>query len=614
MSLAFPPEEVQQSIAQRFEKQAAAHADRPAIRVAAQGLTYAELNARANRAARAILRAAPGADRVVLLFEQGIPAVVAVLAVLKAGKTYVPLDPTHPPVRLGELLEDAGAGLIVADSRHRVLAERLGAAGALQVVDTDTLDPDLPGDNLALAVPPDAIAYMLYTSGSTGRPKGVIQRHRNLLHFVRSYTNSLGIGPADRIAWLHSVTFSATNMNVYPALLNGASVYPHDVKNRGVDQLAELLARERITICQCVPSVFRHFLAGLSPDDRFPDLRIWELGGEPVFPRDVELFRRHFPEAARLANRLALTEASVAAQYIMGRDTPIAGTAIPVGRPADGVEISLLDDHGREVADGEVGEIVLRSPYLSPGYWNRAELTERAFRPDPERPGQRMYHTGDLGRLRPDGLLEYFARKDFRVKIRGYTVEVAEIEAALLELPGVEQVVVAAREDRRGDQRLVAYLVSSSEPPPAPAELRSCLSARLPDYMLPAAFVLLGRLPVTSTGKVDRRALPDPEDDGSGPVEGYIAPRTPLEARMAGIWAEVFGLERIGIQDDFLALGGHSLLAGQIVARIRRSFGRELSPGVLFEAGTVAGLCQQLGAAESVPVAKGTADARALPV
>jgi amino acid adenylation domain-containing protein len=613
VSLAFPPEEIEQSIAQRFEKQAAAHADRLAIRAGAQALTYAELNAVTNRAARAILRAAPGAERVVLLFEQGIPAVVAMLAVLKAGKTYVPLDPTHPPARLGELLEDAGAGLIVADSRHRAGAERLGAAAALQVVDTDTLDADLSSDNPGLAVPADAIAYMLYTSGSTGRPKGVIQKHRNLLHFVRSYTNSLCIGPADRIGWLHSVTFSATNMNVYPALLNGASVYPYDVKNRGVDQLAKLLVRERITVCQCVPSVFRHFLAGLGPDDRFPDLRIWELGGEPVFPRDVELFRRHFPEGARLGNRLALTEASVAAQYIMDRDTSINGTAIPVGRPADGVEISLFDEEGREVGDGEVGEIVLRSPYLSPGYWNRPELTERAFRADPERPEQRRYHTGDLGRLRADGLLEYFARKDFRVKIRGYTVEVAEIEAALLGLPGVEQVVVAAREDRRGDQRLVAYLVSSSEPPPTPAELRARLSARLPDYMLPAAFVLLGRLPVTSTGKVDRRALPAPEDDGSAPAEGYVAPRTPVEATVAGIWAEVFGVERIGIHDDFLALGGHSLLAGQIVARIYRSFGRELSPGVLFEAGTVAALGQQLGAAESDPGAKGNADASALP-
>jgi amino acid adenylation domain-containing protein len=550
---------------------------------------------------------------VVLLFEQGIPVVVAVLAVLKAGKTYVPLDPTHPPARLGELLADAGANLILTDRGHRALAERLGAAGALHVVDTDTLDGDLPGDNLGLAVSPDAIAYMLYTSGSTGRPKGVIQRHRNLLHFVRTYTTTHGIGPADRIGWLHSMTFSASNMNVYPALLNGASVYPHDVKNRGVDQLAELLVRERITVCQCVPSVFRHFVAGLTPDDRFPDIRLWELGGEPVFPRDVESFRRHFP-GARLGNRLALTEASVAAQYLMDRDTPIPGTTIPVGRPADGVEISLLDEHGREVGDGEVGEIVLRSRYLSPGYWNRPELTERVFRADPARPERRMYHTGDLGRLRPDGLLEYFARKDFRVKIRGYTVEVAEIEAALLELPGVEQVVVASREDRRGDQRLVAYLVASAVPQPTPAELRARLSGRLPDYMVPAAFVLLERLPVTSTGKVDRRALPVPEDDGSPPAEDYVAPRTPVEATVAGIWAEVFGVERVGIQDDFLALGGHSLLAGQIVARIRRAFRLELSPGVLFEAGTVAVLCQRLGAAESDPVAKGSADAGALAV
>jgi amino acid adenylation domain-containing protein len=591
MSRQFPLEEIEQSIAERFEKQAAEHAGRIAISSGGSAMTYADLNAAANRLARAILDAGPDAERVVLLFEQGIPVIVAVLAVLKAGKTYVPLDPGYPPARLAELLEDAQAGMILTSGRHLRRAEELAAGASRPVLDADAVDPATSGANLGLRIAPDAIAYMLYTSGSTGKPKGVVQKHRNLLHFVRSYTNRLGVTAEDRIGWLHSMTFSASNMNVYPALLNGATLYPYDVKTRGVDQLAELLVDRRITICQCVPTVFRHFIAVITGAERFPDIRVWELGGEPVYQSDVDLFWRHFPPGSILCNRLAFTEASVSAQCLITRATELAGSAVPVGRAAEGVEISLLDDAGREVPVGEIGEIVLRSRYLSPGYWRRPDLTEAAFAPDPVQQGRRLYRTRDLGRMRQNGELEYFGRKDFRVKVSGYTIEVAEIEAALLSLGTVKQVVVTTREDRRGDQRLVAYVVPFHWPAPSVSEFRKGLAERLPDYMVPAAFVSLESLPVTSTGKVDRLSLPAPEEGAPEMAESYVAPRTPAEATMAGIWAEVFGVERVGVHDDFFALGGHSLLAGQVVARVRRAFGVALPLGGLFDASTVAELC-----------------------
>ena len=596
MSPAFPADEIEQSIADRFEKQAAAYPDRLAIRSGARSLTYTELNAAANRIARAILRTAGEAERVVLLFEQGIPVVVAVLAVLKAGKAYVPLDPQYPAARLGELLDDAQAGLILTNGRHLATAERLGAQGSLPVVNTDEVDPETPGGNLGIHVPPDAIAYMLYTSGSTGRPKGVIQKHRNLLHFVRTYTNSLGIGPEDRIGWLHSMTFSASNMNVYPALLNGAAVFPYDVKTRGVDELPSLLVGESITICQCVPTVFRHLLNCLTGEERFPDLRVFELGGEPVYRRDVELFHRRVGAHCVLVNRLAFTEASVAAQYFITADTQLSGSAVPVGRPADGMEILVLGEDGREIGHEEVGEIALRSRHLSPGYWRRPDLTAKAFPPTQNGNGVRMYRTGDLGRLRADGLLEYAGRKDFRIKIRGYTIEVAEVEAALLEVRGVKSAVAVAREDERGDQRLVAYLVPSGKAPTS-AELRQHLSTRLPDFMVPSAFVVLDAFPVTSTGKLDRLALPVPDLAADESGNGYLAPRNEVERTVAEIWAEVFAVKRVGIHDDFFALGGHSLLAGQIAARIRRAYGVDLSLGVLFDAPTVAELCARLSVA-----------------
>ena len=596
----FPADEIEQSIAQRFEKQVVAYPDRVAIRSGDRTITYAELNAEANRLARAILRSGGEGERVVLLFEQGAQVIAAVLAVLKAGKTYVPLDPSSPPARLRGVLEDAEASLVLTNRRHLPVAEQVAAAGPLPVLDADAVAPGTDGGNLNIPVAPDAIAYMLYTSGSTGRPKGVVQRHRNLVHFVRTYSNSLGIGPEDRIGWLHSMTFSASNMNVYPALLNGAAVLPYDVKERGVGQLADLLMEERVTICQCVPTVLRHFLSGLTGEESFPELRVFELGGEPVYRRDVELFRRRVGSHCVLINRLAFTEASVGAQYFITGDTDLNGSAIPVGRAADGMEIRLQGEDGRAVGVGEVGEIVLRSRYLSPGYWRRPDLTEATFASDPEQPALRLYRTRDLGRWREDGQLEYFGRKDFRVKINGYTIEVAEIEAALLSLGTVKQVVVTAREDRRGDHRLVAYVVPLSRPGPGPGDFRRELKGLLPDYMVPSAFVALDNLPVTSTGKVDRLALPAPEETMPDAAEGYVAPRTPAEATMAGIWAEVFEVERVGVHDDFFFLGGHSLLATQVVSRIRRAFAVELPVTAVFEWPTVAELTQRLGAAEAI--------------
>lgn len=601
MSPDFPPEEIEQSIAERFEKQAAAYPERVAVQCDGSGMTYAELNAAANRLARAILQVGGEAERVVLLFPQGAPVLIAVLAVLKAGKTYVPLDPAYPPARLSELLEDAEAGLILTNDRYHSLAAQLAQVGSQPLLNADTVDASGSVDNLGLSVSPDSVAYMLYTSGSTGRPKAVVQQHRNLLHFVRAYTNSLQIKPEDRIAWLHSIAFSASNMNVYPALLNGATVYPHDVKAQGVLHLAGLLQRERVTICQCVPTVLRHFLAGLTSEERFPDLRVFELGGEPVFRRDVEILRRHLGPHCVVVNRLAFTEASVAAQYFITADTELAGNAVPVGRPADQMEILVLADDGRPADPEQAGEIVLRSQHLSPGYWRRPDLTGKAFFGDGNGSGKRTYRTGDLGRIRADGLLEYAGRKDFRVKIRGYTIEVAEIEAALLALGSLKQAVVIAREERGHDLRLVAYVVPANGSSPREAELRARLGEQLPDYMIPAAFVILATLPVTSTGKLDRRALPDPAANRAAAGNDYVAPRTLAEEQMAEIWAEVFGLQRVGVTDDFFALGGHSLLAGQVVARLRRTFGLEMSPSSLFEAPTVAALCSMVQAVESGP-------------
>jgi amino acid adenylation domain-containing protein len=567
---AFPPEEVEQSVAARFEKQAARYADRVAIQGRKVQYTYAGLDAAANRIAAAVLAELPaGVGRVALLFEQGPAALAAMLGVLKSGHAYVPLDPYHPAARSAYLIDDAAAGLVLTDGHHADQAREL-AAGR-RVLDLDALPPDAGHGVARPEISPDTMVYILYTSGSTGRPKGVVQTQRNLLHFIRSYSTSLGIGPGDRLSLLYSLSFSAALMDIYGALLTGAAVHPFDVKHEGVAPLADWLTSQRINVYHSVPTVFRNFIDLLPPGKAFPDLRVIDLGGEPVYRRDVDGIWGHFPPDCVVVNHLAFTEASVAAQFFAGPRTKIATATVPAGRPADSVEIRVVDEDGRDAAAGEAGEVVVQSRYLSPGYWGQEDLTRAAFRVGPD--GRRGYHTGDLGRWGPEGLLEHLGRKDARVKIRGHSVEVAEVEDALLGHGSIKEAAVVAREHPSGDLCLFAYLVLAACPMPTAGDLRRHLEKTLPGYMIPSDFVFLDALPLTATGKVDRRALPAPDATRPELAAEYVAPRSPLEQELADLAAAALGLDKVGVHDNFFDLGGHSILILRLVARIEQRLG-----------------------------------------
>jgi amino acid adenylation domain-containing protein len=583
----FGKEDVEGSVSARFERQVRIHPGRVAVKTAGQALTYGELNCVANRIAHAVLeRCGPGPEPVGLILEHGAAMVAGLLGVLKAGKYYVPLDPSYPPSRLAYMLKDSGAGLVVTSGGLRPFADQRETPGHA-LVDLDDLGDGLSDENPGLAIPPDAFTYILYTSGSTGQPKGVVENHRNVLHFTRVRTNSCHFSAEDRLSLLQSFSFSGSATPLFGALLNGAALYPRDLKATGPMDLARWLIQEEITVCFSVASTFRQLVSTLTGAEQFPKLRLIRIGGEPVYPRDVALYKRHFAPGCILLNSLGSSEMKNFSEYFIDQQTEIAGEHVPVGYPVEDTEILILDEDGRPVAEGEIGEIVVKTRYIAPAYWRRPEETRATFLPDPEGGEERLYRTGDLGRMLPDGNLVHLGRRDAQVKVRGQRVEIADIESAVLDLPDIKETVVTARQDEFGTNRLVAYLVPVVRPTPV-TELRRRLLERLPEYMVPAVFVWLDAMPLNSSGKADRRNLPDPE--GVRPELGsvYAAPESPLEHAVAAIWAEILQLERVGVHDKFLELGGDSLRATQILARIRAAFGGDVPLHEMFAAHTVA--------------------------
>ena len=584
----FRKEEIEQSIPDRFEKIVRKYPSLLALKAKDLSLTYDELNKAANRVARAIL-AERGEDNepAAILVEHGAPAIIAVLAVLKAAKIYVLLDPLYPDARLKYILEHSQAGIIVTDNKNASSAGRL-AKDKARLLNIDKSDSIETQDNPELIISPDSLAYIMYTSGSTGQPKGVSQNHRNVLHCILSYTNKFHISTEDRLTLLHSCSTGSSVFHLFGSLLNGAALFPFDIREQGVAPMAKWLRHEEISVYHSVPAFFRNLVCTLPEAEDFPKLRLINLSAASASRKDVELHRKYLPRHCILAHTIGSTEAMLIRWYLIDEKTKIPGNHVPVGYSVDDREVFLLDDNGEAVGSEQVGEIAVRSRYLAVGYWRNPGLTKSKFVPDPNGEGRRIYLTGDLGRMAPDGCLFHLGRKDFQVKIRGYRVEVSEIEMALLEHPAVKEVAVVGREVHTGDKRLVAYFVPTGQPAASVRELRNFLKERLPDYMIPSAFVMLRALPLTPNGKVDRLALPAPE--GTRPELGtpFAAPRTPVEEELAGIWSEVLGLDQVGIHDDFFELGGHSLLATQVISRVMQRFQVEVPLPSLFEAPTVA--------------------------
>ncbi len=588
----FRKEDVEQSITERFEQQARRHPERTAVRTGAHSWTYERLAREADRAARAVLElAGSGPQRVALLFDQDAPMIAAILGSLKAGKTYVPLDPSYPTERLAYMLEDCGATVILTNDRNLPLAASLGE-GRCAVASLDRRRPASPVAAPPLRIGPETVAYVLYTSGSTGRPKGVVQNHRNVLHFIRAYTNRLHIRTEERLSLLSSYSFDAAVMDIFGALLNGATLCLWDFKTRGVAGLSEWLAKEEITILHAVPTVFRAFAGSLKESQKFPKVRLVVLGGEEVHRGDVELHRRHFSRECLMVNGLGPTESTVTLQYFLDHETEIPRGTVPVGYPVDDTEILLVDAQGE--ASEIRGEIGIRSPHVALGYWGKLEMTQAAFLPDPEGGTRRIYLTGDLGRRLPGGAIEFVGRKDSRVKVRGHRIELGEIEETLAKHPSVREAVVVVREEALGGQRLIAYVVGDSKEHPSVSQLRAFLEGKLPDFMVPSLFVWLDSFPLTASGKVNRGALPAPNHEPPVTERASVGPRTVLESHLVRIWERILDVKPVGVTDNFFDLGGHSLLAVHLLTQVEKATGRTLPLSAFFQAQTVAEMAARL--------------------
>lgn len=587
----FPKKAIEQSITQRFEQQVRQWPERAAVKIQDRWVTYDELNQTANRLARVLPRSNPGQLMpVAILVDQGIALIVAILAVLKAGLVYAPVDRRQPEELLAKILVDLHPCAILADGRNLATAEGL-AHGSYQVINAEAVKSNLCGDNLELPISPDAAAYVFYTSGSTGEPKGVIDSHRNVLHNVMRYTNSLGFSPEDRMSLVQHSSFSGTVSTLFGALLNGATVFPFDLDRDGLATIAAWAHRERITIFHSVPSIFRQFA---ETNESYSELRLIRLEGDTATTRDIETLQGTFAEGCILVNGLGATECGLLRQFFIDKDTRLDGTVVPVGYPVEDMVVQIVDESGNEAPAGNTGEIVVRSHYLALGYWQKPELTAAKF--EQERSGVRTYRTGDLGAMGQDGCLEHLGRRDFRTKIGGNNVDMADVEHEILEFEAVEDALVHTYIDRAGEQHLVAYLVLKDGIEPMVSDVREYLVTRLPSHMIPTAYVFLEQLPLTSDGKVDRHGLPAPIGAPLFLRTQYVAPETAMESFLAGIWAEVLEseLKHIGVLDSFFDLGGESLRATKVVVRLRQHLGIEIKVSVLFEHRTIRSLIAYL--------------------
>jgi len=578
-----------ESVAAAFERAAQLHAGSIAVSSDTETLTYDEINRAANRIAHTIIAHRGGGEEpIAFMVDRPAVELTCLLGVLKAGKAYVAFDPAHPPSRLQAVCVDVQPGLILTTARCQPLVDRL-AIPPNACINVEAPDAGLPDHNPGLTIPPSRLAAIYFTSGSTGQPKGVCYDQRGLLHRIVTTILCSDIRPGDRQA-LHLRCDTGWSVTIiFSALLAGATLYPVDVARSGVSCMAEWVARESITHFPMTCSLFRQWVDALPGADYglYPSMRFLNVGAEPLLRRDVEQFKRHFPPRCVLFHSLATSECGRIACSTITRATPLPGERVAAGYPDFDKEILIAGDDGYWAGPGESGEIAVRSHYMMSGYWRKPKLTAAVMRPDPDGSDRRVYFTGDIGRIGPDGRLEVFGRRDFQVKVRGYRVQLAEIEMHLLNLTTISEAAVVALTEPGGDTRLAAYLVTQSQTTPSVGELRAALAQTLPGHMIPSVFMFLPALPLTPAGKVDRRALPKPSQGRPPQDTTYMAPRSALEARLVRIWEEVLPVTPIGVNDDFLNLGGDSLQAFSVISRVLKDFDVKLSPQDLLACGSV---------------------------
>ncbi|SFF28488.1 amino acid adenylation domain-containing protein [Paenibacillus algorifonticola] len=579
----------EKTIHELFEEQAELHPDAVAVEYEDERLTYRELNERSNRLARTLRSQGVGADQLVGIMAERSPSmVIGILAILKAGGAYVPIDPEYPEERIRYMLDDSGASVLLLQAHLRDKATFAGVC--LLLDDEQTYAAD--SASLVSVNQPNDLAYVIYTSGTTGKPKGTLIAHKNVVRLLFNSKNLFDFGSSDTWTLFHSFCFDFSVWEMYGALLYGGKlviVPPMTAKQPA--QFLQLLKERGVTILNQTPTYFYQLLReALAESGQTLSLRKVIFGGEALAPQQLKDWRKRYP-ATQLINMYGITETTVHVTYKEITEVEIAEGRSNIGRPIPTLKVYVLDGNRRCVPAGVAGEMYVAGEGLARGYLNRPELTAEKFVDDPFTPGERMYRSGDLARWLPDGNIEYMGRIDHQVKIRGYRIELGEVEAQLLKVESVQEAIVMAREDESGEKQLCAYVVADK--PLTVSELRGRLSQEMPGYMIPSYFVQLEKMPLTSNGKTDRKALPAPEGSVNTGAE-YTAPRTSLEEQLVRIWQEVLGTERIGVKDNFFDLGGHSLSLMQLIQKVYAAMGVEISLHNMFQNPSVEAMAYEI--------------------
>ncbi|RIE04950.1 amino acid adenylation domain-containing protein [Cohnella faecalis] len=583
-----------QTIHGLFEEQVKKTPDHTAVVLESESLTYAELNGRANQLARVLRGKGVGADRIVgILAERSLEMIVGILGILKAGGAYLPIDPDYPAERIGYMLEDSGADILL--TQKRLEAQTMGFAGEVLHVDDERLYA-LDDTNLEHTGSSKDLAYVIYTSGSTGKPKGVMIEHDNVVRLFFNDRTPFQFSYKDTWTLFHSFCFDFSVWEMYGAILYGGKliVVPKEV-SKNPREFLTLLRTEKVTVLNQTPTYFYQ----LVEEDRLQAepllLRMVIFGGEALKPSLLENWKSKYPNV-ELINMYGITETTVHVTYKQIKQTEIEGHISNVGQPLPTLHTYILGSDHKLRPVGVPGELCISGAGLARGYLNQPELTAEKFVANPFAPGERMYRTGDLARWLPDGNIEYLGRIDEQVKVRGHRIELGEVESALRSHESVKEATVIARKDEEGSAYLCAYFVANGNL--GAAELRKRLSEMLPQYMIPSFFVRVEQMPLTPNGKLDRKALPSPE----GTLERgtvYEAPRNALEETLANIWQGVLGVSAIGIADNFFELGGHSLKATTLVSRIHKELNVQVPLREVFQSPTIKELAQAIRGMEA---------------
>jgi amino acid adenylation domain-containing protein len=569
-----------------------------AIKTESDFITYEELNQKANIIAKKIIgENIQPQTPILLLLKQEIKLFASIFGVLKTNNIYVVIDPIFPLERLKQIANNCQAKLILTNFNNLELANQI-SGDLLKIINLDLIEKEKSDDQLNLKISPQDTATIIYTSGSTGQPKGIFRSHQSILHRIWQDVKEGFNQESDRYLSLYSGNFAASIADIFGSLLNGSTLYSYNPKQTGLDKILNLIIKEKITIIRFPIALFRQFISDLEDNINFKNVNFIFLSGDKLYKKDIENIRKKIGTNCIVKHQYGASETGVVSTFLIDKNTVIRSEVIPSGEIVEGKEVIILDEKLRELGINQIGEIAVKSEYLADGYWRNPQLTAQKYITLPNHGQARICLTGDMGKITEDGLLVHLGRKDFMVKVRGYRVDIPEIEAVLYSLDEIKEVVVVLHTSATQSESLVAYIVPTGEFYPQISYLREQLTGKLPDYMIPSFYIILEELPLTDSGKVNRQALPLPPSTRPNLNSPYIPPRYKIEADIAKIWAEQLGLDNVGVEDNFFELGGNSIQAITIVNQVSDLFEIQLSITTLLKSGTVAQMAENIIAAQ----------------